>query len=168
MGFEIRPPFICKSSCIWVSAVIMKSLSWGRAGLAKLMSACDYTRWHTRIPAERNTPTVSNYTMMRFTDSCVMLITAKFRQEVQFQRDSFFKSSSIIHLKIELWVVEGFQQSPEGVELLLSFIQRLPPKTAPVATNLTLNTRLEGIKEQHGVIILKKNRERVGSFQWGS
>lgn len=99
MGCEIRPPFICESSCIWVSAVIMKSLSWRRAGLAKLMSACDYTSWHTRSPAERNTPTVSNHRswgqMMRFKDVCVTLMRAKFRQEVKSQEKAFFFKNAV-------------------------------------------------------------------------
>lgn len=60
-GLRDSTPFICESSWIWVSAVIRKSLSWGKAGLTKLMSACDYTSRHTRTPAERNTPSVSNY-----------------------------------------------------------------------------------------------------------
>lgn len=60
-GLRDSTLFICESSWIWVSAVIRKSLSWGRAGLTKLMSACDYTSRHTRIPAERNAPSVSNY-----------------------------------------------------------------------------------------------------------
>lgn len=60
-GLRDSTPFICESSWIWVSAVIRKSLSWGRAGLTKLMSVCDYTSRHTGMPAERNTPSVSNY-----------------------------------------------------------------------------------------------------------
>lgn len=60
-GLRDSTPFICESSWSWVSTVIRKSLSWGRAGRTKLMSACNYTSRHTRAPAERNVPAVSNY-----------------------------------------------------------------------------------------------------------
>lgn len=57
-GLRDSTPFICESSWIWVSAVIRESLSWGRAGLTKLMSACDYTSRHTRALAEPRTSCV--------------------------------------------------------------------------------------------------------------
>lgn len=36
-GLRDSTPFICESLWIWVSSVIRKSLSWGKAGLTKLM-----------------------------------------------------------------------------------------------------------------------------------
>lgn len=55
-GLRDSTPFICESSWIWVSAVIKKSLSWGEAGLTKLMCLHVITQAGTQELQQRDTP----------------------------------------------------------------------------------------------------------------